>query len=176
MIETRGTTGRRDVRVGHGRTWLVLGATLLALVLVTGLNFTFSVAVIPNLAGADDRTFVTTLQRYNDNPVFPLTYTVALVLVLLAPLMLRRHGPRAAVRWTVAALVLYVIVFALTMAVNVPLNEEIDRVVDLGDAAGLADVRDRVEGTWAAANAVRTVLSVAAAGALTRALVLQNAR
>ena len=27
--------------------------------LVTGLIYTFSVAVMPNLAGADDRTFVT---------------------------------------------------------------------------------------------------------------------
>ena len=44
---------------GDGWTGLVLGAALVAMALVTGLIYTFSVAVMPNLAGADDRTFVT---------------------------------------------------------------------------------------------------------------------
>lgn len=176
MIETTGTTQRQDARSGDGWTGLVLGATLLAVVLVTGLNFTFAAAVMPNLAGADDHTFVTTLQRYNDNAVFPVTFTLALLLAILAPIVQRRHGPGAAVRWSVAALVLVAVVFVLTMAVNVPLNTEIDQLTDLGDAAALADVRERFESTWVAANAVRTVLSIAAVGALVRALQLQQAR
>ena len=50
----------RDRVDGDGRTGLVLGAALVAMALVTGLIYTFSVAVMPNLAGADDRTFVAT--------------------------------------------------------------------------------------------------------------------
>lgn len=152
----------------------VLGATLLALVLVTGLNVTFAVAVMPNLAGADDLTFVTTLQRYNDNPVFPLSYTAALALVVLAPVVLRRSGDRAARRWALVTLALYAVVLAVTAAVNLPLNEEIDGA-GLGSAAGLADVRGRVETSWVAANLVRSLVSVAAVGAVTRALVLRAA-
>ena len=53
--------------------------------LVTGLIYTFSVAVMPNLAGADDRTFVATMQRFNENPVFQLTFTGALVLTVPRP-------------------------------------------------------------------------------------------
>jgi uncharacterized membrane protein len=161
--------------VGGGR-WagLVLGATLVVVTLVTGLNYTFAVAVMPNLAGADDRTFVTTLQRYNDNPVFALTFTVALVMIALAPLLQRRHSPRAAMRWTLVALVLYVIVFVVTMAINVPLNYEIDQVGDLDRVAELADVRDQVEVPWVVANIVRTVLSIAAVAALARALFLHG--
>jgi hypothetical protein len=53
---------------GDGRTGLVLGAALVAMALVAGLIYTFSVAVMPNLAGADDRTFVVTMQRFNENP------------------------------------------------------------------------------------------------------------
>lgn len=167
-----------DRRRTEGRGWIgiVLWTTLLALVLVAGLNFTFAAAVMPNLAGADDQTFVTTLQRYNDNAVFPAGYTIALVLAAVAPLVLRRGGPAPAVRWAVAALVLYVVVFVMTMAVNVPLNNEIDAVRDLSDAAALADVRERFETTWVAANAVRTVLSIVAAGALVRALQLRKPR
>ncbi|SDT44974.1 DUF1772 domain-containing protein [Jiangella sp. DSM 45060] len=163
-------------RTRAGARWdvAVLAATLLALVLVTGLNVTFAVAVMPNLAGADDLTFVTTLQRYNDNPVFPLSYTVALILTILAPVVLRRHGDRAATRWAVVTLVLYAVVVGVTAVVNLPLNEEID-AAGLGSAAGLADVRDRVEDAWAAANLVRSLVSVAAVGAVTRALVLRAA-
>ena len=67
-----------DRRIG-----LVLGAVLVAMTLVAGLIFTFSVAIMPNLAGADDRTFVATMQRYNENPVFFLSFTGALVLTVL---------------------------------------------------------------------------------------------
>jgi hypothetical protein len=68
------------------------------------LSYTFSVAVMPNLAGADDRTFVATMQRYNEDPAFPLSFTAALVLVALAAVLQRRPGPAVAARWTVAAL------------------------------------------------------------------------
>jgi hypothetical protein len=58
----------RQRRRGDGWTGLVLGAALVAMALVAGLIYTFSVAVMPNLAGADDRTFVVTMQRFNENP------------------------------------------------------------------------------------------------------------
>ena len=78
---------------GDGWTGLVLGAALVAMALVAGLCYTFSVAVMPNLADADDRTFVATMQRFNDNPVFQVTFTGALVLTALAAVLQRRHGP-----------------------------------------------------------------------------------
>ncbi|WP_052590350.1 hypothetical protein [Luteipulveratus mongoliensis] len=81
--------------------------------LVAGLNFTFAVAVMPNLAGADDRTFVATTQRFNQNPVFPISFTVALVLTVIAVLMQRGRGLGAAMHWTIVALVLYGIVLFL---------------------------------------------------------------
>jgi uncharacterized membrane protein len=175
MTQLTQENGRQGT-AGRGWIGVALWTTLLALVLVAGLNFTFAAAVMPNLAGADDQTFVTTLQRYNDNAVFPVSYTIALVLAVVVPLVLRRRGPAPAVRWSVVALVLYVVVFVMTMAINVPLNNEIDAVRDLSDAAALADVRERFETTWVAANAVRTVLSIVAAGALVRALQLRAAR
>jgi hypothetical protein len=81
----------RHLADGDGRTGLVLGAALVAMALVAGLCFTFSVAVMPNLADADDRTFVATMQRFNDNPVFQITFTAALVLTALAAVLQRRH-------------------------------------------------------------------------------------
>jgi hypothetical protein len=51
----------RDRDGGDGRTGLALGVALVAVALVAGLSDTFSLAVMPNLADADDRTFVVTM-------------------------------------------------------------------------------------------------------------------
>ena len=158
---------------GDGWTGLVLGAALVAMTLVAGLCYTFSVAVMPNLADADDRTFVATMQRFNDNPVFQITFTAALVLTALAAVLQRRHGPGIAARWTVAALVLYGIVLAVTFGLHIPLNNDIDRA-DLDRIADLAQVRNDVEGPWVAWNIPRTLLTTAAVAALARALFLHG--
>jgi uncharacterized membrane protein len=159
---------------GDGWTGLVLGAALVAMALVAGLIYTFSVAVMPNLADADDRTFVATMQRFNENPVFQLSFTGALVLTALAAVLQRRYGPGIAVCWTVAALVLYGIVVAVTFGINIPLNDELDRAGDPDRVADLAHVRNQFEGPWVAANIVRTLLSTAAVAALGRALFLHG--
>jgi len=155
-------------------TGLVLGAALVAMALVAGLNYTFSVAVMPNLAGADDRTFVVTMQRFNENPAFQLSFTGALVLTALAAVLQRRHGPGVAVRWTVAALVLYGIVLAVTAGLHIPLNYELVRAGDPDRIADLAHVRNQFEGPWVAGNIVRTLLATAAVAALARALFLHG--
>jgi uncharacterized membrane protein len=154
-------------------TGRVLVAALVALALVTGLIYTFSVAVMPALADADDRTFVETMQRFNDNPVFVLTFGAALVLLALAPVLQRRHGPSVATRWTVAALVLYGIVLAITFGFHIPLNNDIDGA-NLDRVADVADVRNDVEGPWVAGNIVRVVFSTAAVAALGWALFLHR--
>jgi uncharacterized membrane protein len=167
----RSTRHRLD---GDGWTVLVLSAALVAMALVAGLVFTFSVAVMPNLADADDRTFVATMQRFNDNPVFQLTFTGALVLIAVAAVLQRRRGPGVAVRWTVAALVLYGIVIAVTAAIHIPLNNDIDRAGDPDRIADLTHVRNEFEGPWMAWNIVRSVLATAAVAALARALFLHG--
>ena len=151
----------------------MLGAALVAMALVAGLCYTFAVAVMPNLADADDRTFVATMQRFNDNPAFPITFTAALVLTVLAAVLQRRHGPGIAARWTVAALVLYGIVLAVTFGLHIPLNNDIDQA-DPDRIADLARVRDDVEGPWVVWNIPRTLLSTAAVAALARALFLHG--
>lgn len=158
---------------GDGWTGLVLVAALVAMTLVAGLCYTFSAAVMPNLADADDRTFVATMQRFNDNPAFQITFTAALVLTALAAVLQRRHRPAIAVRWTVAALVMYAIVLAVTFGLHIPLNNDIDQA-DPDRIAGLAQVRDDFEGPWVAGNIPRTLLTTAAVAALGRALLLHG--
>ena len=177
---TRPAAEARPVRSARRRddrdrwTALVLGAALVAMTFVAGLCFTFSVAVMPALADADDPTFVATMQRFNDNPVFPITFTAALLVTALAAVVQRRHGPGPAVRWTVAALVLHGIVLAVTFGLHLPLNNDIDDAGDPVHAADIAEVRDDVEAPWVVGNIPRTLLSTAAVAALGRALLLHG--
>ena len=53
-------------------------------------------------------------------------------------------------RWTVAALVLYGIVLAVTFGIHIPLNDEIDQAGDPDRIADLAHVRNQFEGPWVA--------------------------
>lgn len=176
-----GRTGRpatsppRRVRhgsAGHGWTGFALGAALMALALVAGLNFTFAVAVMPNLAGVDDHTFVEVTQRFNKNPVFPVSFTLALVLMVFATVLQAARAPGVAVRWAVAALMLYGVVLAITALLHIPLNYEIDQAGDADRIKDLGHVRDRFEGPWVVGNIVRTLFCTAAVAALARALLL----
>ena len=83
----------------------------------------------------------------------------------LAVVLQRRHGPGVAVRWTVAALVLYGIVLAVTFGLHIPLNNDIDQA-DPDRIAGLAQVRDDFEGPWVVWNIPRTLLTTVAVAAL----------
>ena len=63
---------------------IVLGAAVIAMGLLAGLIYAFSVAVMPGLTAADDRTLVDAMQRMADNPAFPLTFLVPPVLAAVA--------------------------------------------------------------------------------------------
>lgn len=167
-----------DKRSGPGRWWtgLVLGTALVVMALVAGLNFTFAAAVMPNLAGVDDRTFVVIMQGFNENPVFPVSFTAALLLTILAIVVQVRLAPGPAVRWVVSALVLYGLVLAITGGVHLPINEQISQAGDPDRIADLADLRNQVEARWVTWNVVRTLVCVAAASALARAVFLQGRR
>ncbi|MFD0552398.1 anthrone oxygenase family protein [Streptomyces rectiviolaceus] len=106
-----------------------------------------------------------------NNPVFFASFIGALLFTAVSAWQLRGTG---SYRWVLAALVVYLVAFAITSVVNVPLNDEL---ADAGDPAKIADpaaVRDKFEDTWLAWNVVRTLLSTVAVGLLARALVLRG--
>jgi uncharacterized membrane protein len=151
----------------------LLGATM-TMGLVAGAFVLYAHTVMPGLKKTDDRTFVTAFQALDRaiiNPWFMAGgFLGALVLTLAAALS---HLGHDALPWIVAALVLYVIAFVITIAVNVPLNDAIKAAGDPDRIADLAGVRERFdEARWAAFNLVRVVTSTAAFGCLAWALVV----
>ncbi len=91
------------------------------------------------------------------------------MLTALAALL---HIGQSSLPWILVALALYIAVFAITVAVNVPLNNSIKAAGDPDRIPDLAAVRRRFdEAKWARWNLVRTIATTAALGSLAWALV-----
>ncbi|KAA2253823.1 DUF1772 domain-containing protein [Solihabitans fulvus] len=155
----------------------VLVAATIAMGLVAGLFYAFSCAVMLGLRQSDDRTFVTAMQKINVailNGWFMASFVGALLLSILAVVLHLRGDLRAVLPWTIAAVVLYLVTFIVTGAINVPLNDTLAAAGDPGGIPDLAAVRAQFESTWVQWNLVRAVTSTLAFGCLTWALVVHG--
>jgi uncharacterized membrane protein len=140
--------------------------------LMAGVFGLYAHAIMPGLRTTDDRTFVGAFQAIDRaiiNPLFMLWFLGALMFAGAAAALSAGEG--SVVRWIAVAFVLYLVVVAITLVVNVPLNDAIKAAGD-PDAIDLAAVRERFEeARWVGWNVVRAILSTAALGCLTWALV-----
>ena len=152
-------------------------ASTVTMGLMAGVFSLFAHTLMPGLGHTDDRTFVGAFQSIDRaiiNPWFMAGgFIGALVFTALAAALHLREDGRSVLPWVAAALLLYLVAVLITIGVNVPLNDAIkaagnpDRIADLGEVRARFD-----EAKWASWNIVRTVMSLAAFGCLTWALVL----
>lgn len=152
-------------------------AALLAATLTTGLMAglfaAFSYAVMPGLHRGDDRTFVSAMQQVNRaivNGWFLTCFLGALVTSALATALLWTEERRDALPFALAGLVLYLAVLVITGAINVPLNNRLDRAGAPETLTDPASVRADFEAGWVRWNHVRTLASTAAFATLLGAL------
>lgn len=150
------------------RTTSLIGATL-TMGLVTGAFVLYAHTVMPGLKTTDDRTFVAAfgaMDRAIINPWFMAGgFMGALLLTLVAVAV---HVGEKPLPYIAAALVLYVLVFVITIAVNVPLNDALKAATNLDDATATRERFD--EARWATFNLIRVVASSGALLALLVAL------
>ncbi|MEV6943387.1 anthrone oxygenase family protein [Streptomyces sp. NPDC051172] len=151
----------------HSRsTGFVLGAATVAMGLIAGVYCIFACCVMPALARSDDRVYVEVMRNINDviqNPVFFLGFLGAPLLTAVASWQLRGQPYRW---WVWAALAACALGFLTTVAVNIPLNDDLANMTDPTAA------REHFEDAWVAWNVVRAVVTTVALGCLGRALVL----
>lgn len=155
----------------------VLVAATVAVGLMAGLFFAFSVAVMPGLAKAADRTLVDAMQRINiaiRNGWFLLVFGGSLLLCGAGVALCLRDDGRDPLPWVIGATVLYLAVLVVTFGVSIPLNDRLDAAGDPGSLADAAAVRERFEEAWVRWNLVRTLLCTGALGCLGWALVLSG--
>ncbi|MQY05795.1 anthrone oxygenase family protein [Actinomadura macrotermitis] len=145
--------------------------------LVAGLFTAFAYSVMPGLRGASDRTFVEAMQRINVailNPFFMSIFMGGLLLTLGAAVLHWKAELRPALPWIIAGFVLYLVMFAITSGVNVPMNDKLAAAGDSAHIKDLAAVRARFEARWVTWNIVRAVSSTGAFAALVWALIVHG--
>ena len=154
---------------------VVLIAATLTTGLMAGVFGLYSNAIMPGLRRTDDRTFVAAFQSIDRaviNPVFMATFLGALVLTALTALLHFTGEARSLLPWIVAALVLYLVVFVVTIRVNVPRNNEIKAAGDVDRMTDVHGVRERFnEARWVRWNHLRAFASILAFGLLSWALI-----
>jgi uncharacterized membrane protein len=148
--------------VGSVARLLTLTLAILTTGLISGFFYAYACSVTLGLALLPDEQYIEAMQAINAtvrNGVFAFSFFGAVLSLLLT---LAVHAPRLRSRrflLIALAAVLYIGGgFMVTFLVNVPMNEELGRVGDLGPEA-LAQVRAEYEGPWNFWNGVRTVFS-----------------
>jgi uncharacterized membrane protein len=92
------------------------------------------------------------------NPLFLSIFVGALLLAVATTIATSASDDRTALAWIIAGTVLYLVVFVVTRAINVPLNDQLENATTLSDDAARADF----ESTWNAWNVVRSIASAGA--------------
>lgn len=171
LIALAAGTGTHTTNPTTGTVAALVVATVLT-GLVAGTYFAYACSVMLALGRTSDRTFIEVMQRINvaiQNPVFFVALFGAPVASGVA-VWLQASDSGGVSGWTVAALVLNVVGFLITVVANIPLNNALDAA---GDPAAIADplaVRQRFERVWNAWNVGRGVVTVAAVVCLAMAL------
>ena len=154
----------------------VLIIATLTVGLMAGVFAIYANAIMPGLSRTDDRTFVGAFQSIDTaiiNPLFLTTFLGALVSTGVAAVLQLGEDDRSVLLWILAALVLYLAVFVVTLRINVPLNDAIKAAGPPDRIDDLARVREQFdEATWARWNLIRAFATIAAFGCLAVALVL----
>jgi uncharacterized membrane protein len=166
---------RRDAIMNMFRAVALVAATV-TVGLMAGVFGLYAHTIMPGLRRTDDRTFVGAFQSIDKaiiNPWFLAGgFLGALVFTGLAAVLHIGEEMRTALAWTMAALVLYLAAFVITIAVHLPLNNGIKAAGDPDRIADLAVVREQFdEAKWARWNIARAIATTAALGCLAWALV-----
>jgi uncharacterized membrane protein len=155
---------------------LSLMAATISMGLVAGVFGLYGHTIMPGLKKTDDRTFVGAFQSIDRAIINPWFmgggFLGALVFTAAAGIF---NIGEDVLPWIVAAFVLYAVTFVITVAINVPLNDEIKAAGDPDRIPDLAAVRTRFnESRWARWNLVRALASTTAFGCLAWALVVHG--
>ncbi|CNG67818.1 putative integral membrane protein [Mycobacterium tuberculosis] len=130
---------------------------------MAGTFFGFSTGVMPGLNAAKPASAIDAMQSINQkiqNPVFVAMFLLVPVLAVAAGvLLLTLDQKSAAVLFFVAAGVYFAGALVPSFAVNIPMNNDLDRAAIPADLTAAAKVWSDYSGRWTAWNTVRAVFS-----------------
>lgn len=171
----RAAAGSRDTLRVASRSVLVAATVLMGL--IAGFFYAYACSVMIGLKQADDRTFIVAMQEINAsvrNVWFAPSFFGALIVTGVAVLLAGRQRDRVLLVWTLAGLVFYAAAFVMTLAISVPLNNDLAAAGPPDTIANLAAIRAAYEDPWVRWNIARTGASTLALLCLIRALVIHD--
>lgn len=155
-----------------------LATATLLVSLVAGFLFAFAVVVMPGIRELEDGEFIRVFQRIDGviqagDLLFGLVFVGSILALIGAAVLaaLDLDGPRTGLLF-VAVVVYLAGVIAPTGLINVPLNNQLQRLdVDALDAAHRGAAREAFEPLWNRWNRIRTALACLSAALLTGLLI-----
>jgi len=145
----------------------LLGSSVVATGLMSGLWYGWAVSVIPGTRRIPDTAYVATMQNINKaiiNPAFVIPFLgIPAILAGAAVVQFRTGDNRRGVLLTGAAATYIVGVLGVTVGGNVPLNDALDSF-DLADSneQSLANRRQSYETPWNRWHYLRTAANIGA--------------
>ena len=143
-------------------SFLVVIALIISVALISGLLFSFTIAVSPGLKHLSALEFLKAMKSINKEILNPLFLFCFFCPLLLFPLTIYFQQNDVSNRWLIiAGFLTYILVIGITATINVPLNNQLERF-DLLNASQieLKEFRNVFEKRWTFWNNIRTVLSV----------------
>jgi uncharacterized membrane protein len=153
-----------------------LGTATMLMALIAGFFYAYACSVMIGLDRADDRTFIVAMQEINAsvrNAWFAPSFFGSLVVTGLSALLIAVTRDRRTLGWTVLGAVFYTVAFGITLAISVPLNNDLAGAGPVDSITDLASVRADYETPWVRWNIARTVTSTVALLCLVLALMVQ---
>ncbi|TVR78594.1 MAG: DUF1772 domain-containing protein [Chitinophagaceae bacterium] len=137
-------------------------ALMISVALISGLLFSFTIAVSPGLKHLSALEFLKAMKSINKEILSPLFLFCFFCPLLLFPLTIYFHQNDVSNRWLlIAGFLTYILVIGITATINVPLNNQLERF-DLLNVSQieLTEFRNLFEKRWTFWNNIRAVLSV----------------
>ncbi len=150
-------------------SFTLMDAATVATGVMAGVYFIYAVAIMPGLRRLDDTRFVAAFQatdRAIINPMFLVAFFAPTALCAISAFT-ERGEP--GYRWIAAALVLNTAIVAVTLAINVPLNDALKARGAVTGPGAAAARREFRESRWVAWNWFRTFANLGALVCLTLA-------
>lgn len=146
-------------------TIIILILTTTTTALIAGLFYSYSCSVNIGLGRLNDRDYLSAMQSINRailNPWFFISFIGTLFMLPFSAWFIYDSPPSLAFYFFLAATLVYLFgVFGITVTVNVPLNEALDKI-DIANATIEEINTQRVlfEKKWNQFNLIRTIFAV----------------
>ena len=155
---------RRNLMIGFGHLVLIVAAFLCTL--VAGFLFAFAIVIMPGIRDLSDKDYLRAFQVMDrviqqNQPLFILVWMGSAVAVVAVAGISLWQFDLVGQGLTISAAAIYILgVQGPTMTINIPLNNQVQRMdLEETDAALLQEMRAKYETTWVGWNTNRTIVS-----------------